>query len=446
MQAIFNPLFFFKKVCYNIVAHKTYRAEVIMKKRVLAIILLAVFCSALFACNVGRIGGSTDKGDEDIIEVPVEKPVPLPEPLPETFADAVAKFSLDLFRHAFSSDKNTVISPTSALIALAMVANGAGGNTLSEMLVLLGGSLTQEELNDALFAYVHSFVSDEKTKVKIANSAWFREGGIDVNADFLKLCADIYNAEAKKSAFGGGTVKEINDWVKKNTDGLINKIVEEIPSDAIMYLINAVLFDGKWAEVYNENSITEGVFHAHDGEDVVAKFMHSGEYSYLSDIDTTGFLKPYAGGRYSFATFLPDESISIEDYVKTLSPAKFSALISGAEACKVIASLPKFTAEYEITLNDALYDMGMRDAFLPDIADFTRLGTSYGNIFIGSVMQKAVIEVSEKGTKAAAVTGVIAMPTSVSDSKYVTLDRPFVYAIIDNATGLPLFIGAQLTV
>ncbi len=362
-----------------------------------------------------------------------------------------ADFALELFKKSASSDENSMISPLSVLLALSMTANGADSSTLAQMEKVLGGELTIDELNKYLRGYIDSLTSTDKAKLSIANSIWFRDddNSIQVNNDFLQTNADYYNADAYSAAFDEQTLADINNWVNINTDGLIKSILDKIPGEAVMYLINAMVFDATWQDVYNEHQIFEDTFNANDGTKQTVSMMRSEESKYLDDGKATGFIKPYADGHYSFIALLPNEDVSIQDYIASMTGEGFTGTIADAKSGIVYSTLPKFTSEYKIQMNDVLKDLGITDAFDSAMADFSKLGnSSLGNIFISSVLHKTYISVDELGTKAGAVTsvemGVTSMP--VADIYTVTLDRPFVYAIIDNYTNLPLFIGAVLNI
>ncbi len=379
-----------------------------------------------------------------------------PENVTEKAADSdfisqQAKLYLELFKASAAESKangeteSLLVSPLSVILALAMTANGADGQTKQEMEALLGGEKTIGELNEYLHSYVKNLPSEEKYKLEIANSIWFRddENRLTVEKEFLQKNADYYSADAYKAPFDRQTLKDINNWVKNNTDGMIDKILDEIDEYAVMYLINAVTFDAEWQKTYEKNDIQNGTFTAYNGEKQKVKMMTSGESTYIHDDQTTGFIKNYEGGKYSFAAFLPNEGIDIYDYIKNLDGDKFISLIQNAEHSYLSASLPKFSYDYDISLCDILKDLGMPTAFDGNAADFTKLGSSSrGNIFIGDVRHKTFISVDELGTRAGAATIVEMRDGAMAETKRVVLDRPFVYAIVDNATSLPIFIGA----
>ena len=175
--------------------------------------------------------------------------------------------------------------------------------------------------------------------------------------------------------------------------------------------------------------------------------MHSTESLFIHGSGAAGFLKPYHGNNYSFAAILPDEDIAIHDFVASLSGDSFIELMNSAQPARVMTAMPKFNYEYEILMNDALKALGMPDAFSEAAADLSLMGNAGGNLFISIVKHKAVITVDERGTKAGAATMVGGSVTSVPSYDHtVILNRPFVYAIIDNTTKLPIFMGALLSV
>ena len=367
--------------------------------------------------------------------------------LDNQFRSAAANFSLDLFKAAISDSENSLISPTSVLLALAMTANGADGNTLSQMEQVLGGGIPITELNAYLYSFVRSLTSQPKALISISNSIWFRESGFTPNGDFLQTNADYFGADAFAAPFDDQTVNDINTWIDKATDGLIKEMLNSIPEEAVLYLINTVLFDAEWAKIYNEGNSRDGEFTNHINKKQTAKFMHSSESLFIQGNNAAGFIKPYNGGRYSFAAILPDENTNIFDYIASLSGEKFLNLIGNARYEYVVAALPKFDYEYEVSMNDMLIAMGMEDAFCKETANLSRIGNTYGNLFISNVKHKAYINVDEKGTKAGAATVVeVSADSAPPPPQYVILDRPFVYAIIDNETNLPLFIGSFLSI
>ena len=360
----------------------------------------------------------------------------------DAFKNSSADFAIRLFQKTRDDSKNSLISPLSVMLALSMTANGAKGETLAQMEALLGGDIPMETLNEYLYSYIKALPSEKTAKLNVANSIWFRDNGFTAEKAFLQKNADYYGAEAYKSAFDRKTLRDINNWVKKNTDGMIEKIIDDLDPDAVMYLINTVLFDAEWENIYKKDEVRDGTFTALDGTKRTASMMYSAEHLYLDDGKAIGFIKPYRNG-YSFVALLPNEDISLSDYAASITGKSFADTIKNAEDVPVEAAMPKFSYDYDIEMSGALKALGMSLPFDPEKADFSALGYyESGNIFISRVLHKAYIAVDEKGTKAGAATAVETVYTALEEGVYkVTLDRPFVYAIIDDATGLPVFIG-----
>ena len=354
-------------------------------------------------------------------------------------------FAAELLKASYADDRgNCLISPLSAELALAMTANGAAGETLSQMLDVIGGGLPLEDLNAYLYEYVNSLpVKNGKSKLAIANSLWLNDvHSFSVKDDFLRDVVSYYGADIYKLPFNSEMPKEINGWVSEKTDKMIKKIVEDVGPDARMFLINAVCFDGKWVQPFTGSQ--KAPFTDADGNELKADMMYSEETTYYEGDGYTGFAKYYENG-CRFVALLPDEKTGLADLIAGLDGAKLSAILSGGTGDDVIIGLPKFSYEYEASFKERLKELGMRDAFAIN-ADFSRM--SEEPLFIDGVLQKTFIEVTEAGTKAAAVTAVTMAAKAIAgaEPKRVTLDRPFLYMIVDNEHSLPIFIGTVETV
>lgn len=367
----------------------------------------------------------------------------------DAFVAAMSDFSMTLFNTTVAMDKeedkdNHLVSPLSAMICLAMIANGARGETLTQMEAALGMDI--QSLNKALYAYTQNLYVGEDCKVSVADSIWYRDSeGLQVKPEFLQTCADWYQAQQYKAPFDEDTRKDINNWVSKYTDGMIDKILDKpIRPEVMMYVINALVFDAKWQVEYEKADIAAREFTNLGGGKVTVEMLHSEENIYLTVEGGAGFAKHYKGGAYSFVGLLPAEGVDVYNFAASLDGAAWQTMWSGKTRDTVYVRIPEFTYDSDMDLTSVLLEMGMVDLFNAERADLTGLGTSAdGNLFCSSVRQKTFIEVSRHGTKAAAVTwGDIECGTAAPmEPKYVYLDRPFVYAIVDNTTGLPLFVG-----
>ena len=429
-----------------------------MKKVYLSLISALLLCAiaiSFFGCNSME---ATDLMEGITPNSTQQKPAPKPpavsgdptdEPHTLKTADnaAATDFALRLFRASNEKGKNTLISPLSVLCALSMTANGAKGETREQMEATLGMPI--EELNLYISNYMNSLPNTEKYKLHLANSIWFTDDErFTVNEDFLQINADYYGAGAYKAPFDDSTLEDINNWVKKETDGMIPKVLDEIPPEAVMYLVNSLAFEAEWAEIYNEYAVSDGTFTKEDGTKQSVEFMYSDESTYLEDDKAIGFKKYYKDRKYAFVALLPNEGVSVDEYIASLDGESLNALLSNAKNTSVSAKMPKFETGYDVEMSKVLQSMGMIDAFDGNKADFSGLGTSSaGNLRINRVIHKTFISVAEKGTKAGATTVVeITDESAPMEVKRVFLDRPFVYMLVDCENNLPFFIGTMMDV
>ena len=355
-------------------------------------------------------------------------------------AAALTGFGAKLLQNEMQ-EENPLVSPLSVASALSMTANGAVGETKTQMEQVLGADTGN--LN-ACFSVLQASLENDK-QLKAANSIWMKDTDtLHVEDAFLQQNADSYAAEIYSAPFDDSTKTAINDWVSKQTDKMIPEILDEIPDGAVMYLVSALAFDAKWERPFKSYEVWEGAFTARNGQEQTGDFLHGAVGQYLSDEHAEGFLKAYAGGKYAFAVLLPDEATSIENYVNQLTGERLHAILASPIDESVEIALPKFKAEFSAELSGNLKALGMTDAFDGVNADFTDLGTSdEGNIYISRVLHKTFIQVDEEGTKAAAATAVEAKAEGAALYPHsVLLNRPFVYMIVDLETKLPIFLGA----
>lgn len=367
----------------------------------------------------------------------------------EKFISAQMAFSMDVFKKSVkdSGTENVLVSPLSVQTALAMTANGAKGETKTEMENVLAKGMSLNDLNSYLYTYRKSLTDKSESKLHIANSIWFRDDSerLDVNENFLQTNADYYGADTFKSSFDNSTVKDINDWVSNNTDKMIDKIVDDISVDTVMYLINALSFDAQWENEYKSSDIYDGKFTDFSDKSQDVKMMKSNESYYLEDENAKGFIKNYKNGEYSFAALLPNEDTDINTYIENMNSQDLLDTLKNKKETTVYTQTPKFSYDYSIVMNDLLSELGIKKAFNNSEADFSEMAvSSRGNIYIDNVLHKTFISVDEKGTKAGAATKVEMEDECelVLDGNEVILNRPFVFMIVDNSTNLPIFIGA----
>ena len=361
--------------------------------------------------------------------------------------EALLDFSWNLLRETGKDSGNIMISAPSVYQALGMTLNGAAGETKEAMLKALSAQdLKLEDINAGLGSWNDLLLNKEsksKVDIQIANSIWVQKG-YEVNPEFLQANKDYYEAGIRSLDFADPKAPEtVNQWVKDKTKGTIDKIVEKMDPDLRLYLINAIYFKGQWIEPFQENSTYTGPFAAPSGS-VEASFMRrADDIEFIQGKGAVGVVLPYEDERFAFVGLLPAEGQSPRDFIKETTIEDFLSLINTKQVKYLELSLPKFETGYENQLNDELTALGMGIAFEPWKADFTLMNKNQTReLYIGEVKHKTYIKIDEKGTEASAVTGVgvklTSMPVDVTE---VVFDRPFIYAIMDLKTGIPLFIG-----
>ena len=334
---------------------------------------------------------------------------------------------------------NIFISPLSISIALTMTYNGAVGETERAMAEVLEiDELDLDTVNHSNAALRNSLENpDPKVEISIANSIWSRQG-IEFNPDFLDRNQLFFGAEVAALDFSAPqTTGIINEWVDTNTNGKIEKIVDRIDPQTLLFLINAIYFKGNWQDEFDKSQTRPGIFHLSDGSEKQVQMMRrEGEYPYFRGKHFEAAGLPYGDGRLSMYIFLPNRNSNLNEFLGGLNAENWTSWL--AQFSKVgkdsMMILPRFKLEYEVNLNDTLKALGMEIAF-DNRAGFSGMGP---NLFISEVRHKTFVEVNEEGTEAAAATSVVGA-TSVPPTFRV--DRPFFFAIYDAKTQTILFMG-----
>ena len=362
---------------------------------------------------------------------------------------ANTQFGFDLFNEIrkIEQDKNIFISPLSVSIALAMTLNGASSETeqvMANTLHLQG--LGSEAINPGYAGLRQALqVADPKVILTIANSLWARQD-VPFKQDFLQRNTQFFGAEVSTLDFTApNTLPTINQWVNTNTNGKITKILDEINPDMVLFLINAIYFKGTWQTAFDPSRTRDGTFYlTNSDEKQIPMMTRTGDYPYYENYEEKfqAISLPYGDGRMSMYIFLPYRESDINTFLEGLNTENWERWVSQLRDQEVFLSMPKFKVEYEKTLNNPLQSLGMGIAFAPGLADFSQMADLEAlgkNLYIGEVLHKAVIEVNEEGTEAAAVTSVGIRATSAPPA--FMANRPFFFAIRDNETKTVLFMG-----
>ena len=412
-----------------------------MKKRLIKLIAL-VMCAAMLT------GCAASGGVKNLTDGVNAADVTLPEVTDYTM---IGDLGAGLMQYAAAQEaENPVLSPLSAYLCLAMLMPGANENTKAEFEKILGAD----------WDYVSALAADiaaqlEKTggstKLDLANSIWTDDDKAVIEEEWLKTVKayfgpDIYSADLPSD----GALKAINKWVNDKTNGMIPKLHDEnYDKDTIMVLLNALYMKADWAHKFEGQDTYDREFTKADGSAVTVPFMNMFEAyeSYIKTEDAEGIMLPYDDGRLAFIALKPGSG-DARGYAAYLTGAKLKEALAAAKADTfVTVNMPKFSTGYSVYLTDALKAMGMTDVFDPFLADLSGAGRGVdGPLYISYVFQKVKVDVNEEGTEAAAVTEIAtakgcALPAD--EPIVLTFDKPFVYAIVDTETGVPLFAGVM---
>ncbi|MBD2449610.1 serpin family protein [Nostoc sp. FACHB-152] len=361
------------------------------------------------------------------------------------------KFGFKLFSEILkedSSKKNIFISPSSLAIALAMTYNGASGSTqkaMAQTLELQGLSLADINSNNAALKNLLEN-PDANVQLNIANSLWVKQG-FRLRPDFLQRNQQFYKAKVANLDFqDSSALSTINNWVNDNTNGKINKIVDTIDPNQVLFLINAIYFKGQWTDKFDKNQTAEYPFYSASGQQKKHPMMsQTGEYQYYENEQFQAVSLPYGkNGKVSFYIFLPKQNSNLKTFYQNLNAENWEKWLAKFQNRDGFIRLPRFKTDYEVTLNDALKALGMQVAF-SNQANFSGIGE---NLAISNVKHKTFVEVNEEGTEAAAATSVGITLTSAVINPLppfrMVVNRPFFCAIRDNQTGSILFMGSIL--
>ena len=419
-------------------------------KRHLYLLLTAVIIPALLlsACGPGKMAQSKLER--------VSNPDVAPTDLEQLVTGNTA-FAFDLYQALRSSNGNLVYSPYSISLAFAMTYGGARGQTATQMADVLHYTLPVDQFHPAFNALdldlarrpdqAAGVAVKDRFQLSIANSLW---GQVDwpFLPEFLDLLAVNYGAGMHLVDFKNAPEnarKQINNWVTDQTRGRIKDIIPPgMPDPSTrLALANAIYFKATWEYEFDPNETSDRSFTLLDGETVSVPMMgmETGEQlAYAAGSGWQAVAMPYKGGLTEMVVIVPDSG-NFGTFEATLTADRYDEILAALEPQKVFLSLPKFTFETSYGLSDTLTQMGMKDAFNPDMADFSGMD-GQNLLYIGDALHKAFIAVDEKGTEAAAATIVLMMAGAMPpEGVRLTIDRPFFYVIRDVPSGTILFMG-----
>ena len=305
------------------------------------------------------------------------------------------------------------------------------------------GGISAKKYRQYLLTLHKRLTGETAQTYKVANSVWYRKNKIRVKSSYLQDAVNYFNAEVYQAPFDSGTVSDMNNWAYNHTNGKIRNIINRLESTDRLVLINAIYFIGSWIDPY-VNTVTRD-FTQESGQKQSVPMLEGTEKTYVTVNGGTGFVKPYSGGQTAFLGLLPPEGMSAGEFAASLTGTDLVNAYQNRRTENILVKtrMPEFRYEYTVSLQKAVQNMGIRKAF-SDSATFKKMTSD--DVHIDEILHKTFIDLNKDGTEAAAVTAVLMKATAVftpqqPEIKEVYLDRPFVYAIIDVKSGIPLFLG-----
>ncbi|MBO5595784.1 MAG: serpin family protein [Bacteroidales bacterium] len=345
-----------------------------------------------------------------------------------------------------STDKDYVISPLSMQFLLGMILDGARGETADEICSVLGyGAGDVNAVNEYCLSMLQQLPSmDKKTTLNIAN-AIFVDDGWPLLDSYKSTVGQYYKAEVSNLDFSdaSASLNAINGWCNKQTNGMIPKVLDEVSTDMLAYLLNAMYFKSQWKEKFEKSATSDETFTDESGAKRTVKMMKQNKnYDYSENDIYKAVRMPYGNGVFSMFVFLPMDGYVLSDVIASLKASSWDEVRHEMFSCDVDLRLPKFETKFHVKLNDILSEMGMPLSFDKEKADFKAM-SDYA-LCLSFVQQDAVIKVDEEGAEAAVVSSAgMIKETAVGPGAHVVFhaDHPFLYLIAESSTGAILFAG-----
>ncbi|GFP75228.1 serpin family protein [Clostridium fungisolvens] len=426
---------------------KEHTSRNLFSRKTFFIFAFTSFVLIIFIVGITVIKGPFNNSvkAKDLMQGIGSENITLKDNLSKEFLDSTSEFSISMFKE-LTKQKNAVYSPTSLYLALGSVLNGADGNTKDELLKALSKyGLSSDELNIYYKTLVSRLPSKKnKTTLSISNSIWF-DNGFDVNKDFLNINKNFYNTDAYELNLQAENAKNhINAWGKKVTNNKIGNIIERIDKDDVMIILSSIYFNANWQKPFPKNNTHKSNFTTSDHVSITTDFMSQEDnIKSLSNSSEQIISLPYANGNLSFIAMMPNEQTNIRDYISSLNKDSFANKISSLTSQELYVSLPKFEIQFGKSIKNELSALGIKELFDPTQANLNKISTNKDSLFVSEIAQNTYLRVDENGTEASSITKVDISKQALTT--FINFNRPFVYAVIDNDTKLPLFIGLMDT-
>lgn len=421
-----------------------------MKAMMKTFALMGMTAMVLSACRSARVEKAAENGNANwSVNEEVDESFLILSDAQHEMVNNNNSFAFSLYNKTMGMNSR-VVSPLSVTYLMSMLANGADGETQKQILATLGWAgegIQQPSLQD-INDYSRMLIEktarlDKAVTVEIANYVAVNKE-FKLNSKFQKSVERDYKAGVESLNFTSpSTLKRINDWCNDRTHGMIPSIINEVDPDAVSYLMNAIYFNGTWKDKFSKEETKQEMFRGYTRDIQYVDMMHRhGEYFYADGDGYSAVSIPYGNGAFRMTVILPTEGSFLRDVMASMDGGKFQALQRSMEKCNVDLKIPRFTTEVDLPLNDIISALGAPLIFSSQ-ADFSQFAR--GDFYVSKMFQKAKIEVSEEGTKAAAVTAAIMMMSAVRPEKKRNVvfhaDSPFAYIISENSTGSIYFMG-----
>ncbi len=412
--------------------------------------LMGMTAMVLSACRTTRVEKAAENGNANwSVNEEVDESFLILSDAQHEMVNNNNSFAFSLYNKTMGMNSR-VVSPLSVTYLMSMLANGADGETQQQILATLGWAgegIQQPSLQD-INDYSRMLIEkterlDKAVTVEIANYVAVNKE-FKLNSKFQKSVERDYKAGVESLNFTSpSTLKRINDWCNDRTHGMIPSIINELDPDAVSYLMNAIYFNGTWKDKFSKEETKQEMFRGYTRDIQYVDMMHRhGEYFYADGDGYSAVSIPYGNGAFRMTVILPTEGSFLRDVMASMDGGKFQELQRSMEKCNVDLKIPRFTTEVDLPLNDIISALGAPLIFSSQ-ADFSQFAR--GDFYVSKMFQKAKIEVSEEGTKAAAVTAAIMMMSAVRPEKKRNVvfhaDSPFAYIISENSTGSIYFMG-----
>ena len=421
-----------------------------MKAMMKTFALMGMTAMALSACRTARVEKAAENGNANwSVNEEVDESFLILSDAQHEMVNNNNSFAFSLYNKTMGMNSR-VVSPLSVTYLMSMLANGADGETQQQILATLGWAgegIQQPSLQD-INDYSRMLIEktarlDKAVTVEIANYVAVNKE-FKLNSKFQKSVERDYKAGVESLNFTSpSTLKRINDWCNDRTHGMIPSIINELDPDAVSYLMNAIYFNGTWKDKFSKEETKQEMFRGYTRDIQYVDMMHRhGEYFYADGDGYSAVSIPYGNGAFRMTVILPIEGSFLRDVMASMDGGKFQELQRSMEKCNVDLKIPRFTTEVDLPLNDIISALGAPLIFSSQ-ADFSQFAR--GDFYVSKMFQKAKIEVSEEGTKAAAVTAAIMMMSAMRPEKKRNVvfhaDSPFAYIISENSTGSIYFMG-----